>query len=52
LKENHKVKVKKYKEIIKALKRELRILHKSNHISKEALKRTEHFVDEVVQVNE
>ena len=52
MKENHKVKLKKYKEKIKALKRELRILLKSNHISKEALKRTEHFVDEVVQVND
>lgn len=45
-------KYKKYKKEIHELKKELKFLERSHHVSQKALAHTEHFVDEVVYVNE
>ena len=50
--EKYKGKAKRYKDRIKLLKKDVRALQRSNNVSKKALKHTEHFVEEVVNVNE
>jgi hypothetical protein len=43
---------KRYKDRCRSLKRDIKVLERSNTLSQRALKHTEHFVEEVVHVND